>query len=124
MSSVSRMKTPRGADPRGAMLADERGSRSRAVARLLRLLVGIDQFAGLVFRRREHGLVVHALPGLALFDAVVLHLHHAGLGPLAARAVGPVAHDGLEGVLAVVIRNLVVLDALGAGDRLAQSAEI
>src|SRR5262249_25771490 len=46
---------------------------------LLRLLVGIDQVAGLVLRRREHGLRVHAteLLEVTALDVVVLDLQHA-----------------------------------------------
>src|SRR5947207_999770 len=109
------------------MLADENSSRSKPkplTGLLLGLLVGIDQRPGLLIGRGEHGLVVHALPGLALFDVVILHLHYAGLGPLAAWAISPVAHDRLEGVLAVVVGDLVILDALGTLDRLTERAEI
>src|SRR4051812_31367566 len=63
---------------------------------LLRLLVGVDQVAGFVLRRREHGLERHAAPDVkagALLDVVILHLQHAGLRPLAVRAELDVAHN-------------------------------
>ena len=56
--------------------------------------------------------------------AVILHLQHARLGPLAVLAEFDVAHDGLELVAVQVIGELVVVDALGAFDRLAEHLEI
>src|SRR5262249_22840928 len=82
----------------------------RKGARLLqRLLVRIDRGSGLLVVRREHGLVAHALPQIeagAVLDVVVLHLHHSGLGPFAARTIRPVAHDGLVRVLAQIVGDL------------------
>src|SRR5262249_7913768 len=71
----------------------------RGECRLLRLLVGIDHRAGLQLGRRQHGLVVHAAPGLeagALLDVVVLHLQHSGLLPFAGRTELDRAVNGLE----------------------------
>src|SRR5215813_13254916 len=93
---------------------------------LLRLLVGIDHVAGLVLRRREHGLRVHAteLLEVAALDVVVLDLQHAALLPLPALAELHVAHDGLERCLADVVGKLVVVEALGCLHRLAEDLDV
>src|SRR4029079_12695333 len=62
------------------------------------LLVWEDHAAGLQVSRGEHGLVVHALPGLearALLDAMILHLQHACFGPFSLGPLpdGDFAHD-------------------------------
>src|SRR5688572_19146608 len=102
------------------------GHPTAAMVLLLRLLERIDDLAGLVLVRRQDRLGVHALElvqGAAL-DAVILHLHHPGLGPFAVGAVFDVAHDGLHGVLAQEGGDVVVLDALGALDAPLQHLEI
>src|SRR5262249_35440312 len=93
---------------------------------LLRLLVGIDHVAGLVLRRREHGLRVHAteLLEVTALDVVVLDLQHAALLPLAALRDLYVARDGLEGGLADVVGELVVVEALGGLHRLAEDLDV
>src|SRR5262249_29091893 len=94
---------------------------------LLRLLVRVDHVAGPVFRRCEHGLIAHAAPGLeagALLDVVILHLEEARLCPLPVRAVSPAAHDGLELVLAEIVRDLVVNGALGTTNRFAKHGDV
>src|SRR5262249_37832418 len=93
---------------------------------LLRLLVGIDHVAGLVLRRREHGLRIHAaeLLEVAALDVVILDLQHAALRPLAALAELHVAHDGLERGLADVVGELVVVEALGRLHRLAEDLDV
>src|SRR5689334_21008016 len=76
----------------------------------LYLLERIHDLAGRYIRRREHSLVGHALPSLeasAVLDVVVLHLHHAGLGPLTVGAIAPVSHNGLVRGLAQPLGNLV-----------------
>src|SRR5580704_5934758 len=88
--------------------------------RLLRgLFVGINQSAGALIGRRDHGLIAHAAPGLEIGgvgEAVILHLQHAGFGPLAILAELEVAHDGLELVGAEIFGELVVVERAGAGD--------
>src|SRR3569833_27810 len=94
---------------------------------LLGLLIRINDVAGLQIGRRQDRLIAHPLPGLeagAFLDVVVLHLKHAGLGPFAVRTVAPVAHNGLELVLAQIVRDLGVLDALGAFDRLTEHGDV
>src|SRR5581483_8973058 len=85
----------------------------------LRLFVRIDHVASLKLRRGEYRLIVHALPGLTFFDVVILHLHHARFCPFTTRAITPAAHNGLELVLAQVVGDLVVVDAVGTFNRVA-----
>src|SRR3954453_5534655 len=86
--------------------------------RLFRLLVGIDDVAGLQVGRGQYRLGVHALElvdGVAL-DAVILDLQHARLRPLATLAELDVAHDGLDRIAAQIVGDLIVIDALRTGD--------
>jgi hypothetical protein len=53
-------------------------------------------------------------------DAVELDLQNPGLSPFAIRTELDVAHDGLEGALAQVVSELVLIEALGGVDRLAE----
>src|SRR5215471_991061 len=90
-------------------------------------LVRIDDVPCLLIVGRENRLVAHALPGLetcTFLDVVILDLQHAGLGPLAAGAIGPIAHDCLVRVLSQMVGNLVVVDTFRAGDRFAQHINI
>src|ERR1700689_795469 len=69
---------------------------ARETALLRGLLVGIDQIAGFLIGRRDHGLIAHAAPGLevgGVGEAVILHLQHSGFGPLAVFAEFDVAHN-------------------------------
>src|SRR5215510_14871082 len=65
-----------------------------------RLLVGINDAAGLLLGGREHGLIAHAAPGLEVRgfgDAVILDLQHSGFGPFAVFAEPDAGrHDGVE----------------------------
>ena len=55
---------------------------------------------------------------------MILYLQHPGLGPLAVLPEPDVTHDGFEFVAAQVVGELVVIDTLGAFDRLADQLEV
>ena len=110
------------------MGSERAGAESLAVAStLLRLGVRINQIAGFLVVRREHRLIAHAAPRLqvrGIGDAVILHLQRRLFGPLAKWAELDVAHDGLEFVAVQVFGELLVVERLGAFDRLAEQLEI
>src|SRR5262249_13035480 len=101
-----------------------RGSRPSLLLQpeLLRLLVGIDQLAGLVVGRIDHGLGLDPLElgRVVALHISELHLQHARLGPFALGAEAYVAIHGLERVGADIVRELAVVEALGGLDRLLQ----
>ncbi len=66
----------------------------------------------------------HYIEAGALLDAVILHLQHPALRPLAALAELDRTVDGLEGRLADVVGELVVLEAVGALDGVAQHLDV
>src|SRR5215831_6084075 len=85
-----------------------------------RLLVRINDAAGLLLGGREHRLIAHAAPGLevrSFGDAVILDLQHSGSGPFAVFAEPDTGrHDGVELVGPQIIGDLVVVDALRSRD--------
>src|SRR5262245_2331278 len=93
---------------------------------LLRLLVGVDQLAGLEPGRTDDGLHVHALELIELvaLDAVILHGNEARLGPLALLAELHIAHHGLEGGGAEVLGELLVIEAVGTLDGLLDELDV
>src|SRR5712691_13388707 len=109
-------------EARSARRRADRGFDCSPRRALLRLLVRIDRVAGLVLRRRQHGLIRHAAPDIeagARLDAMILHLQHAGFLPFALGAELDVTIDGLVGRRAYVVGKLAVIEALGRIDRLA-----
>jgi hypothetical protein len=87
-----------------------------------RLLVGIDDVAGLLVGRHEHRLIAHPTPSIEVYavgDVMILDLHHSRFGPFAVLTelyIG--GHDRGEGVAAQVFSERVVVEAFGAFDRL------
>src|SRR6516164_9648267 len=81
-----------------------------------RLLVRINDAAGLLLGGREHRLIAHAAPGLEVRgfgDAVILDLQHSGFGPFAVFAEPDAGrHNSVELVGAQMIGDLVVVDAV------------
>src|SRR5690242_10600546 len=90
-----------------------------------RLSVRIYHLAGLVFlgRQDNDGLGLLELIEVGTFDAVILHPDRAAFGPLAVRPKSDVADDRLEAVSVHVLRELVVVEAFGRLDRVAQDLQ-
>src|SRR5450631_3435630 len=84
---------------------------------LLRLFVGVDHVARLVFGRRYDGQGVRVLElvDAVALDAAELRLEHPRLRPFAIGGEFDVADDGLERGLADVVGELAVVEALGGG---------
>src|SRR5262249_21304600 len=111
---------------RGTSSAPPRHSSHKLLSQ--RFLVGIDDVAGLLVGRREHRLIAHDAPSIevrAVGDVVILDLHHSRFGPYAVLSklyIG--GHDRGEGMAAQVFGEPVVVEALGAFDRLLQHLQI
>src|SRR6516164_10694528 len=90
-----------------------------------RLRVGVDQLAGLVFFgcQDRDGLWLAELLDIMPLDAVVLRPDRPGLGPLAIRAKGDVTLDRVKRVRVYVCDELVVIEGLRRGDRVAEDLQ-
>ena len=89
-------------------------------------VIGIDQIAGLVFRRvddRDLGRVAELVERLA-GDVAVLHGEEARLVPLAVRPVAEISQDGVKFVAVEPLGDLVLIEALRARDALGQDLGI
>src|SRR5215510_236708 len=75
-----------------------------------RLLEGIDNVSSLLVGRREHRLIAHAAPSIAvraLGDVVILDLHNPGFGPFAVLTELDIGgHDRGESVTAKVFGEI------------------
>src|SRR5262245_17994632 len=101
--------------------------RQDTCARLLqRLLVRIDHVARLVlFWPHDDALArLVELRDVAGLDTLKLHLEHPGRGPLAVRAELHLADDRVVLPRVEVLDNLLLIQALGALDGLAEHLEI
>src|SRR5216683_926811 len=80
----------------GASASKDAWCRCNAPASLLHVAIGIDQRAGRISLRCQHGLGVHLaeLLGIVPLDVVELDRDHARLRPFAVRAELHVADDG------------------------------
>src|SRR5208337_3515223 len=93
---------------------------------LLRLLVRVDQITRLVLRRIEDhlsGKITKIVDAVAL-DVLELDQQHPLRGPLALGAELHVPDDGLECCFAQIIGKLLIIEALGCADGIAEHLEI
>src|SRR6266478_1910474 len=88
--------------------------------------IGQDRLAGFVLFRAQDdlALAVAKIVEIGAGDILKLHGHQACLLPLALFAELDVADDGLEGMAADVIGDLVLVEALGLFDRLTLDLQI
>src|SRR5579863_920901 len=85
---------------------------------LQRVGVGINDLAGDFVGWRHHRLIAHSAPSFevrGVGDAAILHLQLVGLDPLAVFAEPhALRHDAVDGIVAEIVGDLFVFDALGA----------
>src|SRR5215471_9116151 len=88
--------------------------------------VGVDRLAGRILCRPDYRLPIIAPPLLkvAALYTVKLHLQHACLLPFTIWTIFDVADDRLERALAQVVGKLVLVEAFGGVDRLAEHLKI
>src|SRR5215469_7167742 len=104
------------------------GGHPRRGRNLFRLIVGINQIAGLLVSGRKYRLVAYASPSLevrGIGNTVILYLQHARVYRLAILAkLDVISHDGREGVAVQVGCELSVVEGLCAFHRLAEQLEV